>query len=251
LATLPACVPGLPTSITSPPTISNVVGHCRQITASWAPVTGATSYRIYWQVPGSTRLSYDNVTGTTWTSPVNYFYVGTTYNFWIQARCSAGSVLQTRNGPTVAFTTCSGAARYAEGEVFSGTIGDVQYVDMSMQDLSQAIQDESNDGQIHTINVSGNGFTQAAAPSAEMLVFPNPAQDVVNVSFKLANSEEKVSLEIIDNNGKVVLTQAMPMQDNMEGEFHLNIGNLPSGMYFVKLVGGNFVKVDKLTIVQP
>jgi hypothetical protein len=37
------CVPGLPATIATGPTVSNVVGHCRQITASWAPVSGATS----------------------------------------------------------------------------------------------------------------------------------------------------------------------------------------------------------------
>jgi hypothetical protein len=252
LRTLDVCSPPLPSSLSTGPTVLGLPGHCRQVNVTWPAVPGATAYRIYWQVPGSRSYSYDNAaTGaTSWTSPAILF-VGTTYNFWVQARCSSGSTLQTVNTPVTAYTTCSGLARYAEGELFSGNIGEVQYVNMKAEDISQFINDNVTDNLVHTVQIANDGQLQVSTPTPEMLVFPNPAQDEVNISFKLINQEEKVNLELIDNSGKVVLTKAMMLEDNLEGEFHLNIGNLPSGMYFVKLTGGNFVKVDKLTIIQP
>lgn len=72
-------------------------------------------------------------------------------------------------------------------------------------------------------------------------VYPNPANDVINISLKneLANTE----VSIVDAMGRVVLNQSI------ENDFvSLDVANLENGIYFVKIANGDVVETKTVVI---
>ena len=74
-------------------------------------------------------------------------------------------------------------------------------------------------------------------------MFPNPAKDVVTIRLN-ANNSGNVTVNIIDLQGKLILEQHISEGHNLE----LDIADLQSGLYFVKLNANNKSLVKKLVI---
>lgn len=75
-----------------------------QLTCYWQPVSGATTYKFYWQRVGNTGK---NVLGSATTSPkVFSLSSNISYNIWFEAKNAAGMVLGT--SPKVLITTGTG-----------------------------------------------------------------------------------------------------------------------------------------------
>lgn len=92
-----------------------------------------------------------------------------------------------------------------------------------------------------SLNKTVNKIAAASAPAKqmetvkqnEMMVYPNPAHEEVNVKFRLGN-ESKVVLTLYDMSGKEVLRQESS-QNFPSGEFMktLNVRGLPGGAYIL------------------
>lgn len=78
-------------------------------------------------------------------------------------------------------------------------------------------------------------------------IYPNPAQDILNVSYTLKQSDA-ISLGLYDINGREVLDKQQGTQS--EGEYleSINLGDLPTGVYFLKLQGSSYQSTQKLII---
>ncbi|TXE16399.1 T9SS type A sorting domain-containing protein [Psychroserpens burtonensis] len=74
-------------------------------------------------------------------------------------------------------------------------------------------------------------------------MFPNPAKDKVTIRLN-ANHFGNVTVHIIDLQGKRILEQYISEGNNLE----LDITDLQSGLYFVKLNTNNKSRVKKLII---
>lgn len=81
-------------------------------------------------------------------------------------------------------------------------------------------------------------------PSAEMLVFPNPTNQVVSISLK--NNQQIKELIIVNNAGHEVFRQK-----NQTDNFTMDVASFPAGMYYLKVWTTNqeylvnkFVKTD-------
>jgi len=73
-------------------------------------------------------------------------------------------------------------------------------------------------------------------------VFPNPTSEVVNIQFEEPVDGEIV-LSLIDSNGKLV------KRDRVEAEMvekQINLQDLPTGIYYLKLTKGKLVNVYKV-----
>ena len=77
--------------------------------------------------------------------------------------------------------------------------------------------------------------------STAISVSPNPATGMVNVSAE--GIEGRVSVEIVDLNGRVVMQQ----QGNA-ASYRFDVSNLAAGAYFVRLTGENTNAVQKLIV---
>jgi hypothetical protein len=121
------------------------------------------------------------------------------------------------------------------GEVIGETTS-TSYNDVLVKDgvYTYAVYAAKTNGQmsapvIVTIEASFDGVIEAQ--ESMVMVYPNPANDVLNI---VANGS--VEYQLINSVGQVV------MSGNVEGSAHINVNDLNSGVYFLK-VNENVQKV--------
>jgi hypothetical protein len=91
-------------------------------------------------------------------------------------------------------------------------------------DMMRSTQNCMNAAAIRMNNTSG--INENVNNSLEGLIFPNPAQNKISIKLNSAISK----IEILDAKGQLVLLQ----KENM-----VDISNLPSGIYFAKVLTEN------------
>lgn len=91
-----------------------------------------------------------------------------------------------------------------------------------------------------TLGVDDNEFLA----SKNIIVYPSPADDEVNISFA-GLDENNFSLAVIDLSGKVLLTKKIDLVPNTRVE-SVDISNLASGIYLFKIQGNDFSDVKRV-----
>ena len=76
----------------------------------------------------------------------------------------------------------------------------------------------------------------------KVTIYPNPASDQVKIQFSTATDKE-ILLYIIDSQGKLVKTARIEGQTS---EKDLDLSDLPSGLYYLRMMKGNLVNVYKV-----
>ncbi|MDT3739800.1 MAG: SBBP repeat-containing protein [Candidatus Kapabacteria bacterium] len=86
--------------------------------------------------------------------------------------------------------------------------------------------------------------------SKQMLVYPNPGRDLIEIELDLP-LYEKVSLSLTDITGKVLIT-ILDNQHLLYGKLKLpvNTGDLGSGMYFLRLQTLSDIEIQKVLIIK-
>ena len=103
----------------------------------------------------------------------------------------------------------------------------------------------------------GNGLNtfslirEIAIPAEFILsaAYPNPFNPVTTLRFALPE-DIKVILEIYDINGRTI---SKLIDNNMEAGYHSiiwNAENHSSGVYFIKMVAGEYVSTQRLILVK-
>lgn len=80
-----------------------------------------------------------------------------------------------------------------------------------------------------------------------MKMYPNPANDRVNVSYKLSG-DAKVKVTVTDLSGKVVYTTQAAEQNAGEQSLEISTANFSNGVYMVKFEANNETSTQKLVI---
>ena len=80
------------------------------------------------------------------------------------------------------------------------------------------------------------------APEVKLAIAPNPASS--SVKLNIEGVEGKVNCSILDMSGRVIYNANI----NAESEHMINVSNLPSGAYFVRVTNDTFSKIEKLII---
>jgi len=132
------------------------------------------------------------------------------------------------------------------------------YTEVSVDNIIRILNDEtvaqpSYASMIHLINdasyTNGNAFAIRMnmgvlgldeEAKVEISVFPNPANEVINISL---NKEVSATLTLLDVSGKVVKTQALNGISTS-----INTASLNSGVYFVTINDGTSVSTQKVVI---
>ncbi len=78
-------------------------------------------------------------------------------------------------------------------------------------------------------------------PAIDFQLYPNPADKVLNVAF--AEAGQETELEIMDIQGKVLLTQAATKIEN-----RIDVSMLSQGTYFLKVTNGNGTTTKIFTV---
>ncbi len=95
------------------------------------------------------------------------------------------------------------------------------------------------------VNFSGNcitGINSFSGNESNLLVYPTPAKDFLNVNFNTLN--ENVWLEVCN-----VLGQTVYLQNNIRtSEIKLDVSDFSNGIYILKLINGNQLSTHKIVI---
>lgn len=88
--------------------------------------------------------------------------------------------------------------------------------------------------------------TDPVLGETQVKVFPNPADDLVKV-FIRSQQNGPVSIQLFSLDGRLLSQQNLEL---MSGSLQtqLQVGNLPSGVYFLQVVGADRIHTEKLTI---
>lgn len=81
---------------------------------------------------------------------------------------------------------------------------------------------------------------------ANVTVYPNPAKDNINISFSNENAEP-ASYQLVNVLGQSIRQQSIPAVKG-ESLYNINLSDVESGIYFVKLTVGNKTSVTKITV---
>jgi hypothetical protein len=88
----------------------------------------------------------------------------------------------------------------------------------------------------------GGRIIKPQIPQAEVLIYPNPAQDEVTI---LVSQNEPVEVHIVDITGKVLI------QQNFTSALQVSIANIPNGSYFCEIwKGKERLSVKQLSVIH-
>lgn len=88
------------------------------------------------------------------------------------------------------------------------------------------------------------GTENVQEQALDVLVFPNPVVDIVNVAFPLTNQPRNISIELINTTGKCL--QIIEKQAVIVETIPLDLQYLNEGVYLLKIKDGNKIITKKL-----
>ena len=79
--------------------------------------------------------------------------------------------------------------------------------------------------------------------------YPNPFNPSTNISYGLPR-QELVKLNVYDSIGQKVVTLVNEIQSAGYHKINMNAGNLSSGVYFIRIEAGDFVRTKKMMLLK-
>ena len=80
-------------------------------------------------------------------------------------------------------------------------------------------------------------------------VYPNPFNPVINITYEIPEYTN-VQIIIFDLSGRQVQSLINEFQSPGYHSINWNADNHPSGMYFVKMIAGDYVNTQKLMLIK-
>ena len=80
-------------------------------------------------------------------------------------------------------------------------------------------------------------------------IYPNPFNAQTTISYSVPNTNY-MELSIYDINGQKVHTLFNGTQNIGNYNIHWDAGEIPSGVYFVKLTANNVIKTQRITLMK-
>ncbi len=177
-------------------------------------------------------IGTDAIFGTLGTSPVVDVYGGNFYPD--QINITGGSVLTFKYG-----TSANNA-----GLRFTNGTYKMVYIAPGMEQLSNIAVKNTIIKQTHDWFHGLLNVNASIAKSADVIVYPNPTSDKLFIDTYVYDAS-KLNIQITDLSGKVVLEK-----NKIVSNEPINISNLESGFYFVKVNGTDGSSVHKIQIIK-
>lgn len=181
-------------------------------------LTGASFDNYYASSPGSYSIRTDSSGCAFISSPITV----------IVNTPTAPSI--TQNGNLLTCTVTASAYQwYLDGNAISGANGST-YAITQDGNYAVAITDTNNCAAIsapYGATVTGTG--ELLNRPSDLLIYPNPASDVVDVSW--TTGEQFHSFTLTDVNGRIILSGNV----NTGNSLRLDLGALPTALYFLEL----------------
>lgn len=164
---------------------------------------------------------------------------------WTQVWSRAGASLVTTSTPT------STSRLYPRANDWTSNIA---YIPGSMQNASELIvkftgtSDFGNTLYIDNIVVNSNAIGQEENVLEEAVLFPNPADRVAELRFTAQESGD-VNVTVMDMNGRAVAEVSENVGAGVQS-IELDVANLPTGVYMVKVQQNDAVKTLRLSVTH-
>ena len=92
------------------------------------------------------------------------------------------------------------------------------------------------------------GLNEVKVNTFDMSVYPNPAANEFSVNFILKEQGD-YTIQMSNLSGQIVYTEHTPLQKGFNA-LHLSSGNLPNGLYILKVSGANQIATRKVNILK-
>lgn len=196
----------------------------------------STSTDLDWYVFGNTSTT-KNIKIELTTLPADYdlkLYYGSTLKKTSQ---NTGTTSET----IIYNTTTVASTYYAYVYGYGGAYSNTQCYTLKVSLSSSAWRtDGTTDGEVTEIEVP------AIFVDKGFVMFPNPANDDLTIDV-FAEADAKASVNILDVNGKTVMTQSQNIS-KAENRMQFDISNLANGVYFVQLRNGDRTTTQRLVV---
>ncbi|GAA4460066.1 hypothetical protein GCM10023189_34640 [Nibrella saemangeumensis] len=249
-------------------------------TLSWGAVAEATSYTVQYRMGSAASwIVLPSVTGTSYA--LTGLLATTTYDWQVKANCSDLSVISsfTTTAPPaacqpptnlVATSAGSGAVNLNWDAVSSAQVYTVQYKLSNEKSWTTTITVQTNSIKLSGLNsrktynwrvkadCSGYSAPESFSPSSlpagtlslfstdEFMIYPNPAQDYIQL--RIANAEEaggNATYRILDLKGNVKQVIGIKGFDQKA-----DLSSLPTGVYLIQMTGRSGKVTSKLFIKE-
>ncbi|MEI7504384.1 MAG: RICIN domain-containing protein, partial [Paludibacter sp.] len=110
-----------------------------------------------------------------------------------------------------------------------------------------------DDFRIYNYALSANEVAQISGTIAgienkksnnNLILSPMPANNILNINYSTENHNSLIKISVNDLNGKLILTRDV----NYSNSTRLNVSNIPSGVYILKLINGKETLMKKIII---
>lgn len=108
---------------------------------------------------------------------------------------------------------------------------------------------EAIDEALLECNAINTSVDEIGNNSFNINLFPNPAKNIVTVSFEMMESSE-VTIDVLNMLGEIVLTISNSLQVEGSNEFQLNSNLLNDGLYFLRIQSQTRSQVVKFSVAQ-
>lgn len=129
-------------------------------------------------------------------------------------------------------TAPNGTHTYASAGIFTATLRGVY-----------GVCEMTNTKQVVVVNCTG---IEESAASKSVVVYPNPANHFLNISF-LDATMENVQIDMINSAGQLVLSKGMDNRKDIEG---IDLNNFSEGVYILRFSSNKKTFIKKLVILK-
>jgi minor extracellular serine protease Vpr len=152
----------------------------------------------------------------------------------------------TKNADTLISSAITGNQWYKNGTIISGATGQKYTLTSSGNYKVVVTSTHGCSSESAVMNTSPTSISNIENQTG-ISIYPNPASQQLNIKFD--NSFKNLSYTIYDNSGKIVLSDKL--NNINKGDIKtINLGNLPNGIYNVKLYNNETNHTVKITVVQ-
>ncbi len=110
-----------------------------------------------------------------------------------------------------------------------------------LQEFAQRFKDE---GGVVMVGIND----EIADSKFELTAYPNPTSDFIWVNF-YSEKQSNTIIELLNMEGKIVQRYIQGSSIGNQS-MKINTSELSSGLYFLKVSSGNFIKTDKITVIK-
>ncbi len=96
------------------------------------------------------------------------------------------------------------------------------------------------------VYASGVGLNESEYIKNNISVFPNPASDIINISFNIDLEKEFTRIEILNNLGQIIREEEVSFKTKYAS---VKTNDLPSGVYLLNLKSASSVSVSKRFVI--